>query len=193
DAEAGFRQLREAAGKNPDDPNPLSMWGHYLEAAGRLEEARQRYQEALQIDGQHAPSHFRLGRLYLKMGMQPRAEAALKKAVELDPKAPEYLETLASYFLEQQRPMEAIDMLERVSVLQPDRMDLYVRLGNLYQKQGHHREAADRYWEAASIEPGNSEVHRHLRDLFQVLVEEEKKKLEQLRKNRAVAQSQPGR
>lgn len=188
--EEAFRQLERAVRNHPDDPNPASVLGHLLEEEGRYPEARARYQEALAIDPEHAVTHFRLGRLSLKMGLDKEGEAELIRAVELDDEQPEYLEHLAGHFLKQNNPSGAIDMLERVSVLQPDRAEVFLKLGDLYRGLGYHREAALRYWEAVGIDPDNLHAHRMLQELFETLALEERKKLEELQqKGRAVAQS----
>lgn len=182
-------QLRQAAEKNKDDPNPLSVLGHYLEESGKHAEAMEAYRSALAIDEEHAESHFRKGRLEIIMGRHNVAEDSLIKAVELDDEKPAYLELLAEHYLKLENPLSAIDMLERVSVLESDRVEVFIKLGDLYKDLGYHRQAADRYWQALGIEPDNAYVHRMLKDMFEHLAEEERKKLDKLDKSRAVAQT----
>ncbi len=182
-------QLRQAAEKNKDDPNPLSVLGHYLEESGKHAEAMEAYRSALAIDEEHAESHFRKGRLEITMGRHNVAEDSLIKAVELDDEKSAYLELLAEHYLKLENPLSAIDMLERVSVLESDRVEVFIKLGDLYKDLGYHRQAADRYWQALGIEPDNAYVHRMLKDMFEHLAEEERKKLDEIDKSRAVAQT----
>ncbi len=187
--EEALTELHKAAEKNRDDPNPLSVLGHYLEETGKHPEAMQAYHDALEIDAEHAETHFRKGRLEITLGRHNMAEDSLIKAVELDDEQSPYLELLADHYLRQENTLAAIDMLERVSVLESDRVEVFIKLGDLYKGLAYHRQAADRYWQALGIEPDNAYVHRMLKDMFEHLAEEERKKLEELDKTRAVAQT----
>lgn len=184
-----FDQLKLAAEKHRDDPNPNSVLGHYLEEEGKHAEALQAYQQALTIDPEHAETYFRKGRLERKLDRADAAEDSLIKAVELDDEQAHYAELLAEHYLKLDNPLGAIDMLERVSVLEPDRAEVFIRLGDLYRKQGYHREAANRYWSALGIEPDNTYAHRMLKELFEHLAVEEREKLEKLERGQAVAQT----
>ncbi len=147
------------------------------------------YEKALVIDAEHAETHYRKGRAEIKLGRLDTAEKSLIKAINLDDEQVPYLELLADHYLKQDEPLAAADMLERVSVLNPDRIEVFLRLGDLYKDLGYQREAANRYWEAIGIEPDNSYAHRMLKELFEVLAEEERKKLDKLEKEQAVAQT----
>ena len=55
--------------------------------------------------------------------------------MSLKPEEPDYLEALGNEYERRQELIEAINMFECLSVLQPDRTDLFVRLGDIYKKK----------------------------------------------------------
>ena len=189
DHDLAFKELALAAEKNRDSAEPLSVWGEYLEREEKLKEAEIKYVKALAIDDQHALTHHRLGRLYCK---QEKSGACLEKlatAVELMPKTPAYLEALAAQNDKQGNFNEAINLLERVSVLQPDRADVYVWLGNLYKSENRYQYALRRYWSALAIKDDNPNVHRSLAEIYGWLSELELQKLEKLEDQSSLAKN----
>ncbi len=189
DNDEAYRQLKTAAQNNADNPNPLSVLGHYLEEEGQTEEARKLYQKALEMDDKHGLSHFRLGRLYCGLENGDRCEDHLKQAVELSPKEPVWLEALANHHVKSGDRLEAIHHLEQVSVLEPQRKDIFVRLGDLYKQERYYKEAIDRYWSANAIDSNDSHVHRNLLEIFQTLSLMEEARLETLEQESSVAKT----
>lgn len=185
-SDVAIQELQKAV--NRDNPNPLSILGEYLERKDQREEAERYYGEALKIDDKHAISHYRLGRLYLKQNPIKGVDHLLK-AVELAPGVPEYMETLGNEYERQDRILEAINMLERVSVLQPDRAEIYIHLGDLYKRKNYYKEAVSRYWMALSIENDNPAVHQILKELFESLNKTEQEWLNSSKEKGTVAKN----
>ncbi|OGW28818.1 MAG: hypothetical protein A3K09_06855 [Nitrospinae bacterium RIFCSPLOWO2_12_FULL_47_7] len=181
-----FLELQKAI--NRDNPNPSSILGEYLERNNQPSEAERYYQDALRIDDKHAATHYRLGRLYLKQNHSGLEH--LLKAAELEPLTPEYLEALGNEYERQNQTLEAINMLERVSVLQPDRVEIYVRLGDLYKQKNYYKEAVSRYWMALSIQNDNPAVHHTLKELFESLNKMEQDWLNNNKEQGSVAKNQ---
>lgn len=173
-----YQELKTAIEKNPDNPKPYSVLGRYQELDGSYKEAENNYKKALKIDDKHAVSHFRLGR-YLCSQHRPNVEGLehLKKAVELEPEVPEFLEELGMEYKRIEEFSDSADMLERLSVLQPDRGELFVLLGDLYKKIKFYQKAVERYWSALEFNDDNQHVHQSLRDIYQELLRIEEAKL----------------
>jgi len=184
-----LEELRTAAEKNPYNPNPLSVLGDYLEQENKLKEAEDHYQQAVAIDGKHAASWHRLGRVQVKRGEARPGLLSLARAVELDPEDPAYLVSLAEAHEREHRVLEAINLYEQASVLDPDRVDLYVKLGDLYSQKEMFSEAVNRYWSALSIKGDDPHVHRRLRDIFELLARQESVTLKELEKQSSFAQN----
>ena len=175
-----FRQLETAADKNPDSAHPLSVLGEFKEREGKLAEAEQNYLKALSIDNQHAPTHYRLGRLHLKREKFAKGIEHLKQASDLEAENPAYLETLGAEYERSGDYLEAVNFYERVSVLEPDRLDIYVKLGDLYKKKTMFREALSRYWSALALKNDDPYIHRSVLEIYKILSEHEKEQLKTL-------------
>ena len=175
-----FRQLETAADKNPDSAHPLSVLGEFKEREGKLAEAEQNYLKALSIDNQHAPTHYRLGRLHLKREKFVKGIEHLKQASDLEAENPAYLETLGAEYERSGDYLEAVNFYERVSVLEPDRLDIYVKLGDLYKKKTMFREALSRYWSALTLKNDDPYIHRSVLEIYKILSEHEKEQLKTL-------------
>jgi len=189
DHDLAFQELDTAAEKNRDSAEPLSVRGEYLEREGLLKKAESKYVKALAIDDQHALTYFRLGRLYCKQEKSDPCMEKLEKAVEMKPKIPVYLEALARQNEKQGNRIEAINFLERVSVLQPDRAEIFVWLGNLYKSEKRYKNAIRRYWSAIAIKDSNPNVHRSLAEIYGWLSELELQELEKLEDQNSMAKN----
>lgn len=189
DHEAAFTALQTASEKNPDNPNPLSALGKYMEDQGHSQEAKFLYREALNVDEKHALSHHRLGQLHAQEENHSTALAHLRKSVEHDGEEPIYLAALAEAEARQGNVYEAIHLLEKASVLKPDHQEYFVRLGDLYKSEGLYQEAVARYWSALAIKDDNAHVHRNLLEIFQTLKQVAEKQLDLLQNQNSLAQT----
>lgn len=191
DVDGAFKELETAADSNPHNPNPLGIWGDYLTRENKLKEAEEKFKAALQREPNHAWNWNRLGLLHARNANHDDAYAALLKSVELDPQEPAFLESLALEYERRDELMEAINLLEAASALQPDRKDMYIRLGDLYKKTQMYQEALTRYWTALSINDDEPQVHRSLLEIYQRLAENEKQQVEQIERQGTLAQKNP--
>ena len=175
-----FKQLETAANKNPDSAHPLSILGEFKEREGKLAEAEQKYIKALSIDNQHALTHYRLGRLHLKREKFATGIDHLKQSIDLEAENPAYMETLGAEYERSGDYLEAINYFERVSVLQPDRLEIYIKLGDMYKKKKMFREALSRYWSALSLKDDAPYIHRSVLDIYKILSNQEIEQLKTL-------------
>ncbi len=175
-----FKQLEIAANKNSDSAHPLSILGEFKEKEGKLAEAEQSYLKALSIDNKHALTHYRLGRLHLKREKFVTGIEHLKQSIDLEDENPAYLEALGAEYERSGDYLEAINYFERVSVLEPDRLEIYIKLGDLYKKKKMFREALSRYWSALSLKDDDTYVHRSVLDIYKILSDQEIEQLKTL-------------
>jgi hypothetical protein len=71
--------------------------------------------------------------------------------------------------------------MERVSVLQPDRFEVHMRLGNIYKKKKMYQEALTRYLCALANKSDEAYIHRSVLEIHKTLSDlkiENLKKLE---------------
>ena len=90
------------------------------------------------------------------------------------------METLGAEYERSGNYLEAINFFERVSVLEPDRLEIYIKLGNLYKKKKMFREALSRYWSALSLKNDDPYVHRSVLDIYKILSDQEIEQLKTL-------------
>lgn len=185
--EEALSQLRIAAEADNDNPNPSSVLGEYLERLGKHSESEKFYKKALGIDEKHGPTHYRLGKFFIKQNAFDKAQIHLKRAAELDPKEPSYLEELAKEEKRRKNPMEAIALFERVSLLEPDRPEIWIELGDLYKQNGYFNQAAMRFWTALNLDKNNPAIHRALLEIYQKLSKREKNSIQAIETKNTIA------
>jgi len=117
DAEKEFLKAHDL---NRSDAEPLiNLTGLYLDendAARAVETGEQ----AVKANSRSAPAFFSLGVALYKFAMLDRAEAALKKALELAPKMFQVRLMLANVYLKQQRYDNLMDQLDRYLAENPN-------------------------------------------------------------------------
>ncbi len=185
--EESLSQLRIAVESNKDNPNPASVLGEYLERLGKLPESEKSFKNALDIDEKHAPTHYRLGRLFIKQNAFDKAQIHLKRAAELAPKEATYLEELANEEKRRGNSMEAIALYERISLLQPDRPEIWFQLGDLYKQNDYFKQAAMRFWTALDLDRNNPAIHRALLEIYQKLTKLEKDSIQAVESKSTIA------
>ena len=64
--------------------------------------------------------HYNLGLLLQSLERQPEAEAALQRAIELEPESLEYLYALADHYVKRGEPARALPLAERMITAHPE-------------------------------------------------------------------------
>jgi tetratricopeptide (TPR) repeat protein len=93
--------------------------GVRLALAGRIEEARRRFQTALEQRPEYAEAWANLGVLDAKQGRSEAAERAFRRAVELEPENPATLTNLAVFCEKSGRAEEALGLYGRALAADP--------------------------------------------------------------------------
>ncbi len=125
------------------------------------------FRHALDLEPDHAPARYGLGRVFIETGYWSGAEANLLGAIELRPKYGEALLGLATLYFR----MERYDDSER-RVLEASRHGagdspraLHL-LGLFAERRGAHAEAEARYLEGLRLAPGDADLRLALVDLL---------------------------
>ena len=109
--------------------------------AGQIDEAMAAVDKSIALDGSYAPSHWRRGLWLLDQSKAGEARAEFQKATELDPANPGGWVGLARVALSEQRPGDAVDLLEKFLSQHPGDLYSLHLLGTAYQRLGRTDEA----------------------------------------------------
>jgi Flp pilus assembly protein TadD len=126
-----------------DDPDldVLMARGAALVQFGRIDEALASFERALSIDGSNAVAKANVGIAYLTVRDYPRARAALKASLALDPDVSLAHNALGVIAAETGHPDEAIEHWKRAVELNPKEWDTLFNLGKLLRQRGREAEA----------------------------------------------------
>ncbi len=130
-----------------------------LAAAGRLQEAVQEFERALELDPQYASAHASLIALYWKLGDFPQAEQHYRRAVELSPGSPEPHLNYALLLAQQNRPQEAAKAFQKCLDINPTHAEAHTQYGFLLEKQARLKEAERHYRQALESAPNHRQAH----------------------------------
>ncbi|MGH9594337.1 MAG: tetratricopeptide repeat protein, partial [Bryobacteraceae bacterium] len=105
--------------------------------------------------------YYILGNSYFTMGKFDRSEAAYRKAIELNPKEPDYYENLATLLRKEGpgRLDEAMVQLQRAAEFAPSDPRLSLQLGLSYEAKGDWKEAASLLEKTVREQPGLVPAH----------------------------------
>jgi tetratricopeptide (TPR) repeat protein len=151
-----------AAGASPGSVAAELPQVNALLAEGKVDEALAGY-EALAARAPDSSSvHRMLGAAAKKKKDVPRAEAELRKAVELDPQDPLAHRDLGVLLYETSRLDAALPEGEKAVELSPQDPALLFNLGLMYQSAGRSQEAWDTLVKAEALDPQNAELQFYL-------------------------------
>jgi len=99
-----------------------------------------------------------LGDAYTQTHELAKAEAAYRKAADLDPSDSGHLRGLGQTLLAEEKYSDALTVYQKLSDLMPDDADVYLRLGQIYRELNKLDLAEQSLLKARQYEPGSPEV-----------------------------------
>jgi tetratricopeptide (TPR) repeat protein len=133
----------------------------YLGLKG-FREAGAAFQQAINIDHNHACAWFGLGESYEALGEEEQALECFLRVVALDPARVEAYQCLGRSYCKHGNAAAAIKMLQRAWVLNPKDRDTCFLLGKTYADLGHLSEAQDQFILMAQEYPEWADAHAEL-------------------------------
>jgi tetratricopeptide (TPR) repeat protein len=106
--------------------------------------------------------HYNLGAAYKKKGDLPKAEASMRKAVELDPGFVDGYVGLATLLAESGKADEAIAVVQQGAAANAQSGRLQYALGVLAEGKGDSATAKEAFLKAEELDPQNVETQYHL-------------------------------
>jgi tetratricopeptide (TPR) repeat protein len=135
-----------AAPSLPADPaEELFFQGLAGEEMGELEEAREKYEAALDLKPEYPDALVNLGHLLYRLEMHPAAEWAYRRALYLNPDHPEANYQLARLLEERGDLDNALLFYRKALHEDPEFADACFHLGRVLEKRGDV-ERAGKYW-----------------------------------------------
>lgn len=159
------RLWRRAAEVAPDDTPSRLHLAEYYRSQGRILEALAVYTQLAELDPMQGRYLFDIGNVNLLLKRLDAAEAAYRKAIELEPNRADAYRALAQFYLVSRRNLpEAIPLARRALALSPS-APVYVLLGDLYAETGDLDGAITAMEQATRLEPGNVPWQQRLEKL----------------------------
>jgi tetratricopeptide (TPR) repeat protein len=140
-------------------------------ATGKVGEVRARVERLTQEQPQNASLQFLLGQAYRNGTEQEpadpqRAEAALRRAVELDPDFMQAYTALAEIYFGTQQPDRAIGEYKKITERRPDDFVAFRNIGLIESSRNNHDAAAEYYRRVLSIRPDEPIAANNLAALY---------------------------
>ncbi|HEX9595705.1 MAG TPA: tetratricopeptide repeat protein, partial [Anaerolineales bacterium] len=179
DAKKAFEQAIQL---DQADPLPRLGLGLAKIREGGLESGREEIEIAVSLDPNNSLARSYLGKAYYEEKRDPLARDQLAIAKELDPKDPTpwFYDAIRKQSLN--RPVEALQDLQKSIELNDNRAvyrsrllldsDLAARgaaLGRIYNELGFQQLALAEAWQSLSVDPANYSAHRFLADSYAAL------------------------
>lgn len=140
-------------------------------ATGRLDQVRARVEQLAAEQPNSAPLQFLLGQAYRTGSQQQppdpqRAEAALRRTVELDPDYVPAYSALAEIYFGTQQPDRAIDEYKKITERRPDDFTAFRNIGLIEAGRGQLDAAAEYYRRVLAIRPDEPVAANNLAALY---------------------------
>lgn len=138
--------------EGPRTSAELFQAGRKAEKAGELERARQSYELALASTPDQHPWHYRLGCVFMKLGLPECAEHCFLRANEIEPGTPAYLTNLGVCLDRQGRRDEAVRAYRKSTHQGGTSPVAFHNLGAIYAEEGRTDEAIRAFESALALE-----------------------------------------
>lgn len=124
--------------------------------------ARETAQSAVKQNDHLAAAHAALGNVLAVGGELDRADAELKRALDLDPRSITALVRLAQLRNRQEKPGEALDLLLKGAGIEANSWIVHQELGIVHYTKGGYSQAVAAFQRSRDLAPGNPRAYRLL-------------------------------
>jgi len=169
--EEAEKQLDALIKEHPDDLEAITALGNVQRGRKKFAECADTYSKAVALVPQPEKANWVLfyfrGICYERSHEWPKAEADLKKALELFPEQPHVLNYLGYSWIDQGVHLdEGMDMIKRAVQQRPDDGYIVDSLGWAYYKLGKYDEAVKQLERAIELKPEDPTINDHLGDAY---------------------------
>lgn len=161
-AEAGMALLDEVVAYQPDDVTVLVDIGTLLAQQGKMDEAREKFQSAVEVAPNYALAHANLGAALVVAKDYVQAIPHLDRAIALDPAVLDVHLNLAQACLRTGHLQRAVDALFRALAIDPQSVAVHVNLAQALFRRERHEAAEHHARRAIELSPQAGEAWLHL-------------------------------
>lgn len=156
------KQAQELLSKNPTEKDQIK-------AKQLLKESLADAIKATEIQPNNPATWYFLSQQYKQIievnpKVEPYAENALKKSIQLSPDNSKLYQELATIYIFAKKYEEAKDVLQKAIELDPKDANPYFKLGNIYKETGEETLARQFYLEAKKLTPKDSAANNAMID-----------------------------
>jgi tetratricopeptide (TPR) repeat protein len=165
------KHLRALIAEHPDDIEAIMALGNVLRGHKEFAECADSYSKAIDLVGTPTKATWTLfyfrGICYERSKQWPKAEADLKKALELFPEQPHVLNYLGYSWIDQGIKLdEGMEMIKLAVSKRPDDGYIVDSLGWAYYRLGKYDEAVKQLEKAIELKPEDPTINDHLGDAY---------------------------
>ncbi|HVX91665.1 MAG TPA: tetratricopeptide repeat protein [Xanthobacteraceae bacterium] len=165
------KHLQTLISEHPDDLEAIMALGNILRARKHFSECADVYSKAIAVDSKPEKSDWTIyyfrGICYERSKQWPKAEADLKKALELYPDQPHVLNYLGYSWIDQGINLEeGMRMIRRAVEQRPDDGYIVDSLGWAYFRTGDYDNAVKQLDRAVELKPEDPTINDHLGDAY---------------------------
>ena len=140
--------------------------GQIDERERNLEDAKQKYLEAIELDRLNDVYHAALAEVYRKLKVWNEAEITYNEAINLSPENDNYHFNLGEVYAAQGKYEQAVESFTTAIKLSPDNDNYHFRLGEVYAAQGEDERAIESFSTAIELSPENDVYHFRLGEVY---------------------------
>jgi Flp pilus assembly protein TadD len=169
--EEAKKHLRKLIAENPKDLEAIMALGNVLRSHKEFAECADNYTKAIDLVKNPTKANWTLfyfrGICYERSKEWPKAEADLKKALELYPDQPHVLNYLGYSWIDQGVNLDkGMEMIKLAVSKRPDDGYIVDSLGWAYYRLGNYEEAVKYLEKAIELKPEDPTINDHLGDAY---------------------------
>jgi len=162
----------------PENTDALVLLAQISLEQNQPGQAEKYLQKCLDLNPRQAAAHYHLATVYQSWGAAEAAAEHYRKAYELKPESPAYLQGVVESMVQQKKTREALDLLLSSMSRIERHSALYSLAGNLYSALGDEPSASKMYRQAIHMDPQKAMLYEllayslHRQGLYQQALDE---------------------
>lgn len=154
--------MQHSISRNPDSPYAYTHLVFAMREQGRIPEAIEHLNKAIQLDPENAQAHAELGYFYMSQRDLKASILHSQRAVEINPRSTKALNNLGLAFVQQNNAHAGVEYLSRAAELDPKYAEARSNLGYALTMLQRFDDAESHLQAAINLKPDYAEAHNNL-------------------------------